>query len=64
MSSRAIREGKHTKGWAKRWQTPVETAPSVMGEDKPLLARLAGGLGVALMVFAAVAMIALQSKKC
>ncbi|HEY1860433.1 MAG TPA: ABC transporter permease [Gemmataceae bacterium] len=63
MSSRAIREGKHTKGWAKRWQTPVETAPSVMGEDKPLLARLAGGVGVALMVFAAVAMIALQSKK-
>jgi ABC-2 type transport system permease protein len=63
MSSRAIREGKEAKNWAKRWQAPVETAPSVMGDDKPLLARIAGGIGVALMVFAAIAMIALQSKK-
>jgi ABC-type transport system involved in multi-copper enzyme maturation permease subunit len=63
MSSRAIREGKDAKHWAKRWQAPAEAAPSVMDADKPLLARIVGGIGVVLMVFAAVALIALQADK-
>jgi ABC-2 type transport system permease protein len=63
MSSRAITERKEGKRGLKRWKTPVETAPSVMGEDQPLWARLVGGAGVALLVFAAVAYIALSYRK-
>jgi ABC-type transport system involved in multi-copper enzyme maturation permease subunit len=63
MSSRAITERKEGKRGLKRWKTPVETAPSVMGEDQPIWARLVGGAGVALVVFAAVSFIALQYRK-
>ncbi len=63
MSSRAITERKDGKRGLKRWRTPVETAPSIVGEDQPLVARLLGGLGVFLLVFAAVALIALQYRK-
>jgi ABC-type transport system involved in multi-copper enzyme maturation permease subunit len=62
MSSRAITERKDAKGRIKRWKAPVETAPSVMGEELPLWPRIMGGLGVTLVLFGAVAWIVLNYK--
>jgi ABC-type transport system involved in multi-copper enzyme maturation permease subunit len=63
MSSRAITERKDARRLAKRLRLPTEMAPSIVAEEQPLLPRIFGGLGIALLVFAAVAIIALSSKK-
>jgi ABC-type transport system involved in multi-copper enzyme maturation permease subunit len=63
MSSRAITERKDARRLAKRLRLPTEMAPSIVAEEQPLLPRILGGLGIALLVFAAVAIIALSKNK-
>src|SRR5262245_40694294 len=63
MSSRAITERKDARRLAKRLRLPTEMAPSIVAEVQPLLRRIRGGFGIALLVSAAVAIIALSKNK-
>lgn len=57
MSSKAITE-KREQASSRRWHVAREVAPSVMQADLPILPRLAGAVGLALIVLGGVSWVA------